>query len=492
MKKLLLGILPVCFLMFSACKKQNNTLFQRLNSNVTGIDFANTITERDTLNIFDSEFVYNGGGVAVGDLNGDGLDDLYFTGNQVENKLYLNKGNLKFQDITAQSGAQKRPNQWSSGVNILDINGDGKNDIYVCNTLSNDIEALRNLLFINQGNNTEGVPHFKELAKEYGIDDPSHSSHAQFFDYDNDGDLDLFIGVNVIEMQYPNQFMTRKTDGSEPTRDILYKNEWSKELNHPVFKDVSLQVGIVLCGYSHSTLITDFNRDGWLDIYVANDYLSNDLIYINNKNGTFTNHLNEIFKHGSYSAMGSDIGDVNNDGKLDFFTTEMQPFTNKRKKLFQNAANYNMYLFNEQYHYDYQFTRNTLQVNQGINPQTGLPIFSEAGLLAGVQETDWSWTPLFADFDNDGFKDILVTNGFPKDVTDHDFGAFRKNIASTLTEKHDLYNMVPEVKVPNFIFKNMVIFLLPMFHRRGVLTFPLFQTAPLMPIWTMMATSIWS
>jgi hypothetical protein len=298
------------------------------------------------------------------------------------------------------------------------------------------------------------VPIFKEMAKEYGIDDPSHSSHAQFFDYDNDGDLDLFIGVNLIEMQYPNQFTSRATDGSEPTRDILYENEWSEEINHPVFKDVSLQAGIKLCGYSHSTLITDFNRDGWLDIYVANDYLSNDIVYINNKNGTFTNRLSDMIKHTSYSAMGSDLGDVNNDGFSDIITAEMQPFHNKRKKLFQNAANYNMYLFNEQYKYEYQYTRNTLQINQGINPESGLPVFSEAGLLAGVQETDWSWSPLFADFDNDGFKDLFIANGFPRDVTDHDFGAFRKSMQSALTSKDDLYKMIPEVKIPNFIFKN--------------------------------------
>ena len=449
-------------LLILSCKKEAPTLFQVMDSKETGIEFANNITEKDTLNILDCEFVYNGGGVGIGDVNGDGLDDLYFTGNQVENKLYLNKGNLKFQDITAQSGAQKRPNQWSSGVNILDINGDGKNDIYVCNTMSNDIEALRNLLFINQGNNianpdgsgTEGVPIFKEMAKEYGIDDPSHSSHAQFFDYDNDGDLDLFIGVNRIEIPYPNQFVSRKTDGSEPTRDILYRNDWSKELNHPVFTDVSLQAGITLAGYSHSSLITDFNHDGWLDIYVANDYLSNDLIYINNKNGTFSNKLGDILKHSAHSAMGSDLGDVNNDGKLDFFTTEMQPYTNKRKKLFQNAANYTTYLFNEQYKYGYQYMRNTLQVNQGINPESGLPIFSDIGLIAGIEETDWSWTPLFADFDNDGFKDIFIANGFPKDIIDHDFGAFRSSVGSTLMSKQALYNMIPTVKVPNFIFKN--------------------------------------
>jgi enediyne biosynthesis protein E4 len=454
MKKItLLSLLAFCFLLFS-CKKEDKTLFQLLDAKQTGIDFANTLNEQDTLNILDSEFVYNGAGVAIGDLNGDGLDDIYFAGNQADNKLYLNKGNLKFQDITQESGAQKRPSQWSSGVNIIDINSDGKLDIYVCNTMSNKIEALRNLLFINQGNTTEGVPHFKEMAKDYAIDDSTHSSHAQFFDYDNDGDLDLFIGVNLIEQQYPNQFITRKTDGSEPTRDVLYRNDFNKTLGHPVFTDVSLKAGIVYDGYSHSTLISDFNKDGWLDIFVANDYLSNDILYINNKNGTFSNRIKDCFKHTSYSAMGSDIADFNNDGQLDIFTTEMQPFYNKRKKVFQNAVGYTNYLFIEQYKYTYQFTRNALQLNQGIDPKTGLPIFSDVGMLAGVQQTDWSWSPLFADFDNDGFKDLMVANGFPRDVTDHDFGAFRSSFASTLTPKKDIIDMIPQIKVPNFLFKN--------------------------------------
>jgi enediyne biosynthesis protein E4 len=447
---LLIGI----FTFFSACKKKEKTLFQLLDAQQTGVEFSNTITEKDTINIMDSEFVYNGGGVGIGDLNGDGLDDIYFAGNQVDNKLYLNKGNLKFQDITKQSNTQKKPNQWSSGVNMIDINADGKLDIYVCNTMGGDIETLRNLLFVNQGNNTEGVPQFKEMAKEYGIDDATLSSNAQFFDYDNDGDLDLFIGVNLIEMTYPNQYVTRSLDGSDPTRDVLYRNDFDAKIGHPVFKDVSLQAGIVWAGYSHSSLITDFNHDGWMDIYVANDYLSTDLMYINNHNGTFTNRTSDMLKHLSYSAMGSDVGDINNDGQLDLITTEMQPYTNKRKKVFQNPNNYTNYLFNEQYKYDYQYTRNTLQLNQGINPETGLPIYSEIGLFAGVQETDWSWTPLLADFDNDGFRDLLITNGFPKDVTDHDFGAFRNSMVSGLVRKEEMYEMIPQIKVPNFIFKN--------------------------------------
>ncbi|MBI5916220.1 MAG: VCBS repeat-containing protein [Bacteroidetes bacterium] len=461
-------------LLLVACK-QEDTGFVLLMPKDTGVQFANTITEKDTMNILDMEFVYNGGGVGIGDVNGDGLEDLYFTGNQVGNQLYLNKGNLKFEDITEAAGVQKTmPYQWSSGVNMLDINLDGRLDIYVCNTINPDPEQRRNLLFINQGNDVDGTPHFKEMGKEYGADDDSHSSHAQFFDYDNDGDLDLFIGVNFIDQQYPNQFVTRTYDGSSPTSDKLFENNWSDSLGHPVFTDVSLKAGIVLEGYSHSTLVCDFNDDGWQDIFVANDYQSNDILFINNgtdsvgsrqlavgshptgtnQSPTFTNRIADIFKHQSLSSMGSDVADFNNDGRPDIFTTEMQPYYNKRKKLFQGGSSYQRYIFTEQYHYEYQYTRNALQMNLGMDPETRLPVFADVGMFAGVQETDWSWSSVFADFDNDGLPDLYVANGFPRDVTDHDFGDFRKSIASTLTPKHEMYAMIPEVKSPNFMFKN--------------------------------------
>lgn len=452
-RSLWVGCIAV-FAMFTACRS-GKTRFVPLDAGTTGIDFSNTIIERDTQNILDMEFVYNGGGIAVGDLNGDGWEDLYFTGNQVDNKLYLNRGNFKFEEVTATAGVgKKNPYQWSSGINIVDLNLDGRLDIYVCNTSSPSADQRRNFLFVNQGNDARGIPHFKEMGREYGVDDPSHSSHAQFFDYDNDGDLDLFVGVNLIYKMYPNQFITRVGDGSAPTRDNLYRNDWNDTLGHPVFTDVSVPAGIVWEGYSHSTLICDFNDDGWQDIYVSNDYQSNDLIYINNGNGTFTNRAADIFKHQAFSSMGSDIGDLDNDGKADFFMTEMQPYYNKRKKLFQGGSNYQTYLYTEQFKYEYQYTRNMLQRNAGINPATGLPVFSELGMYAGVQETDWSWAPLFADYDNDGLRDLYVTNGFPRDVTDHDYAEFNKTVASTLLSKQEIYNKIPQVKSPNFMFKN--------------------------------------
>ncbi len=448
-------IYVVCIAAFSfAGCREEQTLFERIDEKQSGIGFANTIVINDSINILDNEFTYNGAGVAVGDLNGDGLQDIYFCGNQVDNQLYLNKGDLKFQEVTSVANAQKNKGQWSSGVTIVDINNDGKQDIYVCNTMIEDSAMLRDLLFINQGNDKDGVPHFKEMGMEYGITDNNHNSISTFFDYDLDGDLDLFIAVNFIDQQYPNQYITKIKDGTAPTRDMLFRNDYDSSKGHPVFTDVSISAGIIWAGYSHSSLIHDFNKDGYPDIFVANDYLSNDLLYINNKNGTFTNKIADILKHQSYSSMGSDIADVNNDGQPDLFTVEMLPADNKRKKVNMNANNYNHYLFTEQYQYEYQYVRNSFQVYQGINPTNGLPVYSDIAFLAGVEATDWSWSPLFADFDNDGYRDLLITNGFPRDIIDHDFGAFRSSISSSLISRSELLEMIPEVKIPNFIFKN--------------------------------------
>lgn len=450
MKQLFLSIFLVVII--SACNREH-TLFVLLDSQKTGIDFQNTITEYDSLNILNTEFIYNGGGVGIGDVNGDGLQDVFFTGNQVDNKLYLNKGNLKFEDITQKANIQKPANQWSSGINMLDINQDGKLDIYVSNTFHPNPDLRKNALYINKGNNTEGVPQFADLAHEYGIDDTTHSSNSQFFDYDNDGDLDLFIAVNVMDTKYPNQYFPKVIDGTSPNKDKLLRNDWNEQLGHPVFTDVSMQAGIKLSGYSHSALILDFNEDGWQDIYVSNDYVTNDLVYINQKNGTFKNELASIFKHQAASSMGSDVADINNDGLLDVFATEMMPYHNKRKKLFLNANNYTTYINNDTYGYEYQYARNVLQLNRGLNPETGLPTFSDVSFMGDVQETEWSWTPLMADFDNDGKRDIFVTNGFPRDVTDHDFGAFRSEISYLIAEL-ELQKRIPQIKVPKFVFKN--------------------------------------
>ncbi len=428
-------------------------MFRLLGPERTGIGFANAVTPNDTINILLHEFTYNGAGVAIGDLNGDGLQDVYFCGNQVPNKLYLNKGGMHFEDVTEAAHAQKTMDQWSSGVTMVDINGDGKLDIYVCNTMLEDSAKLRDLLFINQGNDDKGVPRFKEMGLEYGIKDNVQNSISTFFDYDRDGDLDLFVSVNFIDTQYPNQYRTRPSDGSAPTRDMLYRNDFDTALGHAVFHDVSIAAGIVWEGYSHSCIVHDFNEDGWPDIYVANDYLTNDILYINNHDGTFTDRVGDIMKHQSYSSMGSDMADINNDGHDDLFTVEMLPADNKRKKVNMGANFYNHYLFTDQYKYQFQYIRNVFQVWQGVNPHTGLPLFSDIAFMAGVEATDWSWSPLLADLDNDGYRDLLVTNGFPKDIIDHDFSAFREKNANFVTLQQ-LNNELPEVKIPNFVFRN--------------------------------------
>ena len=434
--------------------KRDDSLFRLVDGKRSGIDFSNRITTNDSINILDNEFTYNGAGVAVGDLNGDGLQDLYFCGNQVPNRLYLNRGGLRFEEATDATGTQKKPGQWSSGVTFLDINGDGRLDIYVCNTMMQDSALLRDLLFVNQGNDEKGTPRFKEMGTEYGITDDTHNSMSTFLDYDLDGDLDLFVAVNFIDMQYPNQFITRIPDGKSLTRDLLFRNDFDSAKGHAVFTDVSIPAGIIWGGYSHSCLVHDFNRDGYPDIYVANDYLSNDIIYINNRNGTFTNRVADILKHQSYSSMGSDLSDVDNDGHADLFTVEMLPADNKRKKVNMNANNYNHYLFTDQYKYEYQFVRNTFQLYQGMDPASGLPLYSDIAFLSGLEATDWSWSPLFADFDNDGHRDLLITNGFPKDIIDHDFGAFRKSVSSNLVTRQELHDMIPEVKIRNYVFRN--------------------------------------
>ncbi|WP_282162913.1 VCBS repeat-containing protein [Ulvibacterium marinum] len=448
------GIVLLILLTSCGQKDSSPTLFTKIEPVQSGLHFNNQLVENDSINIIDNEFVYNGAGVALGDLNDDGLDDIFFAGNQVDNKLFLNRGNLKFEDISQKAKIGKPDSLfWSSGVSIIDVNADGKKDIYVCNTFYKDSLRRKNLLYIHQGTNDKGIPIFKEMGEAYGIADYTYSSHAQFFDYDNDGDLDLFIGVNRIEGIDPSEFRPLDDDGTSLSRDKLYENQWNDSLQHPYFVDISEKAGIRYHGYSHSTLINDFNEDGWLDIYVANDFLSNDLMYINNQDGTFTNRAGEVFQHFSLSSMGSDLADIDNDGRMDIYTTEMQPYYNKRKKLFQGPSSYQKEIFTKKYGYENQYARNTMQLNLGINPETGNPIFGDMGMYAGVQETDWSWAPLFADLDNDGWQDLFITNGFPKDVTDRDFGDFRIT-ASRLVSKETLIAAIPEIKIPNFVFKN--------------------------------------
>lgn len=432
-------------------------MFIKVTSGHSNITFNNKITENDSINPLDLTNIYNGGGIGIGDFNNDGLQDIYFTGNQAGNKLYINKGSFVFDDVTDEAKVTGN-GKWCRGVAVVDINGDGWLDIYVCATLSNDAEKRKNLLYINKGTDKNGVPHFDEMAAEYGLDDTSHSTMAEFFDYDNDGDLDMYLVVNqIVKGQNPSTFRTRITDGSFPSTGRLYRNDWNEKLKHPVFTNVSKQAGVTIEGYGHGATIADINNDGWKDIYVSNDFAPNDILYINNKNGTFTDESTTYFKHTSANGMGQDIQDINNDGLADVVEVDMNPQDNYRKKMMLNPMGYQVYQNTDFYNYQYQFVRNTLQLNQGprvgAKDSIGAPIFSEISFLSKIAETDWSWTPVVADFDNDSYRDIIITNGYPRDVTDHDFVAFRSQ-SSELADKQYTLNQIPKVKIKNYAFHN--------------------------------------
>jgi len=452
----------VCFVLLvlvliSACSTKKQTLFELVSSGHSGVTFNNRIEENDTLNPLDVTNIYNGGGVGIGDFNNDGLQDIYFTGNVVPNKLYLNKGNFKFQDITKEAGVDGE-GKWCRGVAIVDINNDGRMDMYVCASMLKDARRRENLLYINEGPGADGVPKFKEMAAEYGLNDTTHSTMAAFFDYDNDGDLDMYLVVNEIR-QYDNPSVFRPIikDGSHFSTGRLYQNNWNESLKHGVYTNITKQAGLTIEGYGHGVSIADFNRDGWKDIFVTNDFVSNDILYINNHDGTFTDKSALYFKHTSANGMGQDVIDINNDGLSDVVELDMNPEDNYRKKTMMMPNNYRTYQNTELYGYQYQYVRNSLQVNQGprVNQMDSIgdPIFSDIGFLSGISETDWSWTPLVQDFDNDGWRDIIITNGFPKDITDRDFMAFSRESFQVASKQYRL-GQIPQVKIKNYAFRN--------------------------------------
>ncbi|HEV9036696.1 MAG TPA: VCBS repeat-containing protein [Puia sp.] len=449
----ILVVAAIALCVFSCRKK---TQFELIGSAHSGIHFNNTIVENDSINPLDLTNIYNGGGVGIGDFNNDGLPDIYFTGNTVSNKLYLNKGNLVFEDITDIAGVGGN-GEWCRGAAVVDVNNDGLPDIYVCANIKQDPRQRTNLLYVNQGVDAKGIPHFKEMGVEYGLADTLYSTMATFFDYDNDGRIDMYLTVNGIPKGInPNNFRKPVTDGSFPSTGHLYRNEWNDSLKHPVFRDVSKQAGITIEGFGHAATIADINRDGWKDIYVTNDFTGNDILYINNRDGTFTNKIASYFKHTSANGMGQDIEDVNNDGLADLVELDMNPPDNYRKKMFLNPSSYLFYQNSDQYGYQYQYIRNSLQLNQGPRVEgdsAGDPVFSEISWLSGIAETDWSWTPMLADFDNDGYRDLIVTGGYPKDITDHDFQMFMRQ-ASNIISHEDIMKQIPEVKIHNFAFRN--------------------------------------
>lgn len=437
--------------LFASCSKEKhlNTLFRLLPASQTNIDFENTITESDGINILNHPYLYNGAGVGIGDFNRDGLPDVYFAGNMVPNKLYLNNGGLKFQDVT-DAAAVGGEGRWCAGVSVVDINADGWPDIYVCTSFNNDPQKRCNLLFINQKLNKDGIPTFKESAKSYGLDDNGYNTQAIFFDYNNDGLLDVYVLTNVLDKGTPVAYRPKISNGTAVNNDRLYRNNGNN-----TFTNVTRQAGILMEGFGNSVAVTDINHDGWPDIYVGNDFISNDLLYINNKNGTFTNRITDYFKHTGWSVMGSDMVDINNDGLPDLVSLEMLPEENLRKKTMLMGDNYITYINNKKYNYEHQYIRNVLQLNQGETP-FGHPQFSDVAYLAGIYQTDWSWTPLVADFDNDGFRDMFITNGYPRDVTDLDHALYSNNQGRSVKENTSLASAdsFPVVKTVSYAFKN--------------------------------------
>lgn len=429
---------------------ETNTLFKLLDTGKTHVNFSNALTEGLNTNVLMYEYFYNGGGVAVGDVNGDGKQDIYFTANMTDNKLYLNQGNLQFKDITNAAGVAGRPGPWKTGVTMADVNGDGKLDIYVCYSGKIRAEKRINQLFINQGNDSNGTPVFKDMSAAYGLDFPSFSSQAYFFDYDRDGDLDLLLVNHNAQRISSLDDISVKALMAKPDAEAgirLFKND----NNH--FSDVTQQAGIINTGLSYGlgAGVADINGDGWPDIYVSNDYNVPDRLYINNS-GKFNDQLQKQIGHTSFYSMGNDVADINNDLTPDIYTLDMLPEDNKRQKLLFGADNYESFDLNLRVGFYYQYMRNMLQVNNGNNT------FSEVGQLAGISNTDWSWAPLFADYDNDGWKDLFVSNGYTRDYTNMDFLKYMgDNLRDRSVMRQDLLNIVnqmPSSKVKSYFFKN--------------------------------------
>ncbi len=452
--------------LYSSCTTEIDepTLFTLLPSEATGIDFSNDLTYSDDFNPYIFKNFFNGGGVAIGDLNKDGLADVFFCGNMVDNKLYLNKGDFQFEDITVKAGVASK-NVWSSGVSLADINGDGWLDIYVCKSGKPGGELRHNELFINQGTDEQGHISFIEQAEQYGIADKGLSAHAAFFDYDKDGDLDMYLLNNSLRpvggfdirpglREIPDPFGGNKLYRNELTSE----NKTTTKDDQISFTDVTATANIYSSniGYGLGVTIGDVNKDGWQDIHISNDFFERDYLYINNQDGTFKEDLENQIREISAGSMGADMADMNNDGYPEIFVTDMLPETEARYKSKMTFENWDKYQLNVQNGYHHQFTRNVLQLNNGDNT------FSEIGRLAGVHATDWSWSALLADLNNDGFKDIYVTNGIYQDLMDQDYinfdatdpkiiGAIRRREEGAILK---LIEAMPSEKIPNYAFEN--------------------------------------
>lgn len=396
-----------CLIFFAACQPKNE-LFTLLPAAKTGIDFQNNLADVDAVDIYERYFFYNGAGVVSADFNQDGLEDLLFCGNEVPTQFYKNLGNLKFENITEIAGLQT--DRWHTGATFADVNADGLTDIFICTADAGKTSQL----FINQGIDEQGNPFFKEEAAAYGLAINNTATHSAFLDYDVDGDLDLFVGINSQIMNYRNLIKIPTKDKALLTSDLLFRNDGKGH-----FEEVSAIAGITEEGSTLGIAINDLNQDGYPDIYVANDFISSDILYLNNQDGTFTNKAKEYLRQTTFHGMGVDIADVNQDGNMDITVLDMLPVSNKRQKMMQTAVSYTVNEFREEEGFLPQVVRNTFQLNQGKTANGDLN-FSEIACQLDIHATDWSWAPLWADFDLNGALDLYITNGYLRDITDLD------------------------------------------------------------------------
>ena len=446
--------LPIaaCFIFaVISCQRvqENKPGFTKVSSSITSIAFENSLRNTDDFNIIEYLYFYNGGGVAIGDINNDGLPDIYFTSNQQANALYLNRGNLSFEDITLKAGVSGVGN-WKTGVTMADVNGDGYLDIFVSGVGNYKKFTGRNQLLVNNGDLT-----FTDRTAEYGMTFQGFSTQASFFDYDNDGDLDMYLVNHSVHTRRSYGHSSLRYERDSLAGDKLYENKLIPQ-GKPFFKEVTASAGILSShiGYGLSVGISDLNMDGFLDIYVSNDFSENDYLYVNQHDGTFKQELEKSLPHSSRFSMGNDIADINNDGLNDIVTLDMLPRDEAVIKTSAGEDAFEIYEFKLRYGYHYQFARNALQLNRGIDKNGNL-MFSDIAPLAGVEATDWSWGPLLADFDNDGNKDLFISNGIVGRPNDLDYFNFiRSDSAQRFFSDQRLIDQMPSGKVPNFFFRN--------------------------------------
>jgi len=431
-------------LLILSCNR--SPLFGPIDPTHSGIDFENTITESDSLNAADNEYIYNGAGVGIGDLNNDGLQDIIFAGNQVSSRVYLNEGGFRFRDITGNFTGLTN-DQWYSGVALTDINSDGWLDVYLTATTSKDPNKRVNKLWINKGAKNGMDPFFDEMAEKYSIDNKDQSVCAAFFDYDRDGDLDLYILNNTLNARMDAIYHPKITDGSAPNNDKLYRNN-----GDGTFSDVTVAAGIVYEGFGLGLALGDVNKDGYPDIYVSNDFSSNDLLYINQGDGTFRNEIRKYISYQSRASMGNDMADVNNDGNSEIYTLDMVPDTYAERKQTNKGYSYLTYAIETRLDYERQFVRNMLHLHNGFVNGDMVP-YSEVGQMMGICHSGWSWSALFADYDNDGDNDLFIANGYPLDLIDQDFSKYMIEMRFYINRRVEI-NKAPPVDIPNDAFEN--------------------------------------